>query len=183
MKRPTASGTSPQDHSGWPSKSNVTRSVPYSAVFSITPLNRADTGEGAAGCASGSHTCSGTRPAFAPKPNSASRNATVAQVGVSCAARIASNVNCQLPPCMTPNDSRMPIAPRCAISRYRKPARRISGSRCCVVTRKYDDSAIVSQATMNAYASSASSTNPMLARNTWYWRHSSPGAVPAPLRK
>src|SRR5438034_8806711 len=42
-------------------------------------LNRADTGEGAAGCASGNHTCSGTRPAFAPKPNSASRNATVAR--------------------------------------------------------------------------------------------------------
>ena len=46
--------------------------------------------------------------------------------------------------------SRIPIAPRCAISRYRKPARRISGMRCCVVTRKYDDSAMVSHATMNA---------------------------------
>ena len=34
----------------------------------------ADTGEGAAGCASGSQTCTGTRPALAPKPSSASRN-------------------------------------------------------------------------------------------------------------
>ena len=47
------------------------------AVFSITPLISADTGDGAAGCASGSQTCSGTRPALAPKPNSASRNAAV----------------------------------------------------------------------------------------------------------
>ena len=49
------------------------------------------------------------------------------------------------------------------------------GNACCVVTRKYDDSAIVSHATMNAYASSASSTKPMLARNRWYCRHSRPG--------
>ena len=47
--------------------------MPYSAVLSITPLISAETGEGAAGCASGSHTCSGTSPAFAPKPNRASK--------------------------------------------------------------------------------------------------------------
>ena len=41
----------------------------------MTPLISAETGEGAAGCASGSQTCSGSRPALAPKPNSASRNA------------------------------------------------------------------------------------------------------------
>src|SRR5688572_5279390 len=55
--------------------------------------------------------------------------------------------------------------------------------RCCVVTRKYDDSAIVSHDTMKAYASSASSTKPMLARNTWYCRHSRPGGEPSPARK
>jgi hypothetical protein len=38
------------------------------------------------------------------------------------------------------------------------------------MTRKYEDSAIVSQATMKRYASSASSTKAMLARNTWYCR-------------
>ena len=75
----------------------------------------AETGDGAAGCASGSQTCSGTSPAFAPKPRSASRNATEAHAGESCAARIASNVNCQLPPCSTPNDSRIKVAPKCAI--------------------------------------------------------------------
>ena len=45
-------------------------------------------------------------------------------------------VNCQLPPCMTPKLSRMPMAPTWAINRYRKPARRISARRCWVTTRK-----------------------------------------------
>ena len=52
----------------------------------------ADTGEGAAGCASGSHTCSGSMPALAPKPNSASANAAVAQKGASCTERMLSKV-------------------------------------------------------------------------------------------
>jgi hypothetical protein len=43
----------------------------------MTPLISAETGDGAAGCASGSHACSGKRPAFAPNPNNASRYATV----------------------------------------------------------------------------------------------------------
>ena len=47
------------------------------AVLSITALISAETGEGAAGCASGSQTCNGRMPAFAPNPKSASRNATV----------------------------------------------------------------------------------------------------------
>ncbi len=50
--------------------------------MSITPLISADTGEGAAGCASGSQTCIGTRPALAPKPTRARRKATLAQAGV-----------------------------------------------------------------------------------------------------
>ena len=58
----------------------------------MTPLISADTGDGAAGCASGSQTCSGTIPAFAPKPNSASRNATEAQNGVRCWARMLAKV-------------------------------------------------------------------------------------------
>ena len=47
----------------------------------MTPLISAETGEGAAGCASGSHTCNGTRPALAPNPISARQNATAAPVG------------------------------------------------------------------------------------------------------
>lgn len=53
------------------------------AVFSITPLIRADTGEGAAGWASGSHTWSGSMPALAPKPNTARRKAADPQKGGS----------------------------------------------------------------------------------------------------
>ena len=45
----------------------------------MTPLISADTGDGAAGCASGSQACSGSSPALAPKPNNASRYATVIQ--------------------------------------------------------------------------------------------------------
>ena len=44
------------------------------------------------------------------------------------------------------------------------------------MTRKYDDSAIDSHATMNRYASSASSTSAIAARNTWYWKQMRPGA-------
>ncbi len=62
------------------------------AVFSITPLIRAETGDGAAGCASGSQTCTGRKPALAPKPNSASRKATDAQPGDSVLPRMASKV-------------------------------------------------------------------------------------------
>ncbi len=91
--------------------------MPYSAVLSMTPLISAETGDGAAGCASGSQTCSGTRPALAPKPSSARQNAIVAHSGSRRAARMASNVKCQLPPCSTPKQSRMAIAPKWAISR------------------------------------------------------------------
>ena len=58
------------------------------AVFSITPLIKAETGEGAAGCASGNQTCSGSTPALAPKPSKASRKPALAQNGVSSCARI-----------------------------------------------------------------------------------------------
>ena len=62
------------------------------AVLSITALRRADTGEGAAGCASGSQTCSGSRPALAPKPTSASTNAIEAQNGDRFCTRMLAKV-------------------------------------------------------------------------------------------
>ena len=58
----------------------------------MTALISADTGDGAAGCASGSHTCSGSRPALAPKPTSARKNAMDGHAPASSIARIASNV-------------------------------------------------------------------------------------------
>ena len=69
-------------------------------------------GRGRRGMCLGSHTCSGTRPALAPKPRSARQKATAAQPGARCAARMASNVNCQVPPCRTPKLSKIAIAPR-----------------------------------------------------------------------
>ncbi len=120
---------------------------------------------------------------MAPKPTSASRNAAEAQIGGSSAARIASNVNCQLPPCMTPNDSRMPIAPRCAISRYRKPA--LTNLRDAMLRRdekvrrqrhrlpRHHERVRVVGEQHGAHA----------ARNKWYWRQSRPGSVPSPRRK
>src|SRR5260221_13028571 len=57
------------------------------AVLIMTPLISADTGEGAAGCASGSHAWSGSIPALAPKPKKARRKATLAPAGSRRAAR------------------------------------------------------------------------------------------------
>ena len=61
------------------------------ATLVITPLISAETWLGAAGCASGSQTCSGTRPAFEPAPTSAS-SSTKAPVNESgWCARIDAN--------------------------------------------------------------------------------------------
>ena len=59
------------------------------ATLVITPLISAETWLGAAGCASGSHTCSGTMPAFEPAPSSTSSSTTVCCHAVRCSARIA----------------------------------------------------------------------------------------------
>ncbi|MDT4880562.1 hypothetical protein FQZ97_1163300 [compost metagenome] len=66
--------------------------MPYSAIFSITPLISAENGDGAAGCASGSQACKGRMPAFAPNPNSASTKAADPQNGDSCWARMLAKV-------------------------------------------------------------------------------------------
>ena len=42
--------------------------MPITPALTITPLSTADAGMGAAGWASGSQTCSGTRPIFSPNP-------------------------------------------------------------------------------------------------------------------
>jgi len=45
-------------------RSKITRTMPYIAVLIMTPLISAETGDGAAGCASGSQACSGQHPGF-----------------------------------------------------------------------------------------------------------------------
>ena len=146
------------------------------AVFSITPLISAETGEGAAGCASGSQTCSGSRPglrAEARRARGRTRCSARRRAAPSSACRRTCSRRCR------------PAARRSrAGSRSRRRARsagtgsRRGGSRecrCSVVTRKNDASAIDSHATMNRYASSAISTSAIAARNTWYWKQMRPG--------
>ena len=55
-------------HVAGPNRSKTTRTKPYTATLVITPLIRAETWLGAAGWASGSHTCNGTSPALDPVP-------------------------------------------------------------------------------------------------------------------
>ena len=58
----------------------------------MMPLIKAETGEGAAGCASGSHTCIGRSPAFAPKPKRARKNAMLGHAPERMIERIEPNV-------------------------------------------------------------------------------------------
>src|SRR6185503_9616153 len=74
---PPSSGTSaPHHQAGEPSRSKTMRTKPYTATLVMTPLISAETCVGAAGCASGSQTCSGTSPALEPAPISASTSTT-----------------------------------------------------------------------------------------------------------
>ena len=88
---PIASTTMLHHHAGVPSRSNAMRTKPYTATLVITPLISADTWLGAAGWASGSQICSGTRPALEPAPNSARQKTSAAIAADGGAARMASN--------------------------------------------------------------------------------------------
>ncbi len=67
-------------------------------VLIMTPLMSADTCDGAAGCASGSQTCSGTIPAFVPKPTSARMKAAPAARPPAAPRREKSRRTQPLPP-------------------------------------------------------------------------------------
>src|SRR5450756_950330 len=51
-----------------PNTSKTTLIIPKAPTFRITPERSALAGEGAAGCASGTHPCKGMMHAFTPKP-------------------------------------------------------------------------------------------------------------------
>ena len=68
--------------SGGPSRSKTMRTKPYTATLVMTPLMRAETWLGAAGWASGSHTCNGTRPALEPVPTSTRTKTTPGRTAV-----------------------------------------------------------------------------------------------------
>src|SRR5512142_1546577 len=82
--------TYPHQYGPPPRKSNVKRTKPYTAVFSITADISAETGLGAIGCAFGSHKWKGTRPALVPKPTNDNKKIAVRKpIGiVATAARI-----------------------------------------------------------------------------------------------
>ena len=83
--------SAPHHQTGAPSRSNTMRTKPYTATLVMTPLIKAETWLGAAGCATGSQTCSGTSPAFEPAPTSASASTTPAMEADGAAARTSSN--------------------------------------------------------------------------------------------
>src|SRR5215469_18290054 len=80
---PSARTTMLHHQAGVPMRSNAMRT----ATLVITPLISAETWLGAAGCASGNQTCSGTRPALEPAPISVriKMEAASAAEGVRCA--------------------------------------------------------------------------------------------------
>ena len=95
--------------------------MPYSPALIMAPESRAETWLGAAGCASGSQTCMGARPALAPKPSTASTNNAAAMPGEACAkaARVAALSRAVSPVvCHSSTKKAMrATAPRCAAVR------------------------------------------------------------------
>ena len=134
----------------------------------MAPDMSADTGLGASGWARGSHTCSGTAPAFDAKPASARMNARERTAGGTPAApaRIAAN---DWPPACAPSRtsaSRIAAAPACVITAYHWAASLASGRRCPVSSSSREDSAISSQAAMNVAMLPAAGTSSRLVMNS-----------------
>src|SRR3989338_7861251 len=73
--------------------------------------------DGATGCASGSHACTGTMPAFMPKPKKTNAKAMEAQVTDRFAARMASKVKPLPKPAITPKPSNIARPPTWAMIR------------------------------------------------------------------
>ena len=109
---------------------------------------RADTGPGASGWARGNHTCSGTAPAFDPKPITASTKAVLRTHAGRCGDRSAMTAKDWLPERVA--SSTKPrinaAAPNCVITAYHCPAP-CTSLRCAwsARTRKSDVTAISSQ--------------------------------------
>src|SRR5512140_2368391 len=117
----------------------------------ITPDMSADTWLGAAGCARGSQTWSGTTPAFEPNATSASTNTTSRAAGErrEAPARRSANVVASGDGAISQNIGSSTTSPRCVIATYQSAACRVSGSSLSVSTRKYDATAINSHASTN----------------------------------
>ena len=90
----------------------------------ITPDMSAETWLGAAGCASGSQTCSGTPPAFAPKPSASSAHASERAPAPSAGAAAVQSANRALPVHAVSSSmpASMQASPACVITAYTQPA-------------------------------------------------------------
>ena len=86
---------------------------------------RAETGPGASGWARGSHTCSGTAPAFEPNPTTASTNAVERTQGARCGPWAAITAKDWLPErsASSTNAKSNAAAPNWVITPYHWPAR------------------------------------------------------------
>ena len=140
--------------------------------LTITPDISAETWLGAAGCARGSQTCSGTRPAFEPKPTSARTKTAFRVAGARdpAPARRASNDHEPAPPLPSRKKAASRAArPRCAMTMYQRPPLMLSGRSCSVMTRKPDATAMSSQASTNVRTLEAQTTRLSASRNAPDW--------------
>src|SRR5262249_50362606 len=151
----------------------------------MTPDLSADTWLGAAGWASGNHTCSGTSPALDPKPTAASKNTAVRSVGES--AGLAARRVAKLPSPDAPTSRKAPSrndSPTCVMPMYQIPARWVSGWSDSAITRKYELTDMPSQSRRNVMMLSASGTRLMVRRNRFsidpIQRDESPREYPRP---
>ena len=85
---------------------------------------RAETGPGASGWARGSHTCSGTAPAFEPNPTTASTNAVERTQGARCGPWAAITAKDWLPARSASNTSRQEQHRRPELGHHRVPLAR-----------------------------------------------------------
>ncbi|MCZ7639440.1 MAG: hypothetical protein M5U12_27390 [Verrucomicrobia bacterium] len=142
----------------------------------ITPDSSALTGEGAAGCASGNHTCpNGHIPSLIPNParNSPSASATrpgrfASKVGTCALTESKSYLN-------SPGPSRALLTARisapaivntqasCIIQRYLFAARRLAGFRCSNRISAYPGSVIICQKMKKNHIMSVVLTSPYMA--------------------
>ena len=132
-------------------------------ILIITPDMSAETGLGAAGCASGSQPCSGHTPALIPKPARATPKQSVAAAPEGRAADHAANSTLPVSRTRIPNKMKSSTTLMCEATRYVKPAARTRSSCASNVTRKYEARNITSHATRKATASRASTTSAIAA--------------------
>ena len=102
-------------------------------VLIITPDMRAETCDGAAGCALGSQMCRGIIPALMPNPISAGRKIAFFASGDagSCPLAISSNVERpRLAWYISRNEKMIKAVPAWVMMKYREPALMFAGSRC-----------------------------------------------------